>query len=294
MRCSPKPGAISQLQPLGCAVVVDRGPIRANTSRFFHRAPKTAHNESNNFSVSSFISLILKSQQSGTFLATCISYPAIRSIGDVQFYRRNRALSVAVVLCFISLTVGCGWQPDFAASQSALQNRTLPFHSNTSPRSLSNRVGAASGTPILVHLQAPLSSSLCRAGDPFKAILDEAVVLGGQTVAGKGSLVTGRILEAKPSEPSREAGYLRLTLTGISLDGKSWPLQTSNVFIKGATYVREAPAPPVHLAGASTPLMDSAAPRHVRIEVREDAGVPADRLLTFHLTQPVAVENSGQ
>jgi hypothetical protein len=30
------------------------------------------------------------------------------------------------------------------------------------------------------------------------------------------------------------------------------------------------------------------------MEVREEAGVLADRLLTFRLTQPAAIENSGQ
>ena len=208
----------------------------------------------------------------------------------------TRMQALALSLALLSLTVGCGRQPDFAISQSTIPNRALPFHSNTSsPRwsPTSAIMGIAFGTPIVVRLQAPLSSSLCQAGDSFRAILDEAMVVKGQTVAAKGTLVTGKILEAKPSDPSREAGYLRLTLTGISLDGKSWPLHTSNVFVKGATYEREAPAPPMQLVGASTPLIDKAAPRHLRIEIREDAGVPADRLLTFRLTQLVSAENSG-
>jgi hypothetical protein len=212
----------------------------------------------------------------------------------VKFDTGKQALALS--LAWASLTIGCGRQPDFAISQSTLQSRALPFHSEaTNPHWSANSAlaGVALDTPILVHLQTPLSSALCRAGDSFKATLQEAIVLRGQAVAAKGSLVTGKILEAKPSDPSREAGYLRLTLTGISLDGKSWRLQTSNIFVKGATYEREAPAPPIQLAGASTPLIDQPVPRHLRIEIREDAGVPADRLLTFRLTHPVSVENSG-
>jgi hypothetical protein len=210
---------------------------------------------------------------------------------------RKRAWAVSIALA--GLTISCGRQPDFVAGQSLLQDRALPFHPDPNAKGLTRHdtsylAGVAPGTPILVHLQAPLSSARSRAGDSFKAILDEAIVVRGQTIVVKGALITGKILEAKPSDPDHEAGYLRLTLTEISLDGKSWPLQTSNVFVKGATYERDAPAPPIQLVGDSKSLTPKAAPRVVRIEVREEAGVPADRHLTFRLTQPVSLENSGQ
>jgi hypothetical protein len=166
----------------------------------------------------------------------------------VKFDSGQNALAIAMALA--CLTVSCGRHPDFAVNQSTLQGWSLPFHPDTSSqRRLVNRSGFISGTPILVRLQVPLSSSLCRTGDLFKATLDEPIVSRGQTIA-KGALLTGKILEAKPSDPFREAGYLRLTLTGISLGGKSWPLQTSNVFVKGATYQRDSPSP-IRLAGIS-------------------------------------------
>ena len=118
-------------------------------------------------------------------------------------------------------------------------------------------------------------------------------MLSGLTIAPKGALLTGKILEAKSSNPFREAGYLRLALTEISIDGKSMPLLTSSIFLKGATYEREVSAPPVQLVGTKT-LLSKVAPAPQRIEVREDAAVSSERLLTFRLTQPAVVEHGGQ
>lgn len=205
-----------------------------------------------------------------------------------------RQAAIALTLALAS-TVGCARQPEFAASDSTLKHRTLPFHANsgTQPR-LSDRTALESGTPVPVHLQTPLSSSLGRAGDTFTAILEHEIVSRGTVFAAKGAVVIGKILEAKPSDPSHEAGYLRLTLTEISLDGKSWPLQTSNVFVKGATYQRDAATPPMQLVGATKALTPRIVPPPARIQVREEAEVSSGRLLIFRLTQPVSVENIEQ
>ena len=213
--------------------------------------------------------------------------------------RVRQAWLLVVALAFS--TGGCVRRPEFTAGQpGTTQEPTLPFqeagsHAPVTPAaafslSLSD---LAMGTPLLVHLQAPLSSAHGRAGNTFKAILDEPILLSGQTIASKGAIVIGKILEAKPSDPVHEAGYLRLTLTGIWLNGESWSLQTSRVFVKGATYQREAAVAPVQLAAASTSLTASGVPATRIVQVHEDAGVPADRLLIFRLSQTHRVQNAG-
>lgn len=202
-------------------------------------------------------------------------------------------------LALLGLSIGCARQPDFAATQSSLPERTLPFHPTvvTAKRPLEPSFSLADvppGTPILVHLQTPLSSSLSHPGESFKAILDEAIVVNGQTIARMGTQVTGKILQAKASDPAREAGYLRLSLIAITVEGQPWPLQTSSIFLKGAAYDREVPVPPVQLVGASTTISRQVPSASARIIVREDAAVSADRLLTFRLSQPIAGEHGGQ
>jgi hypothetical protein len=143
-------------------------------------------------------------------------------------------------------------------------------------------------------LESSLSSAHAVTGDSFKAVLEAPLVWKGQTIAPRGSLLRGKVLEAKPSEPSREAGYLRLALTTMSIDGKVWPLQTSSVFVKGATYEREATILPVQLATASKSLVPETTLRPQHIQIHDDAGIPASRLLTFHMSQPVTVAHGGE
>jgi hypothetical protein len=203
-----------------------------------------------------------------------------------------------LLLALLILLVGCARQPDLTATP-ALPDHTLPFDRNSpnprqSPASAFSLDDVPAGTVIVVHLQVPLSSSLAHSGDSFQAILEGPILLRGQSIAARGSLVTGKVLQAKSSDPSREAGYLRLALTEIAIAGRRWPLQTSSVFIKGATYDREASTPPVQLVGASNSRVTPATLRSPRILVREDAGVPADRSLTFRLSQFAANEHGGQ
>jgi hypothetical protein len=117
-------------------------------------------------------------------------------------------------------------------------------------------------------------------------MLEEPLFVSAHVVAPRGTVIKGRILEAKPSDPAEEAGYLRLTLTSISLAGKTLPLQTSHLFLKGATYERESVLP-VQLASASTAVR---VPSSRMTQVHEDVGIPSDRRLIFRLSQAISVQ----
>ena len=211
----------------------------------------------------------------------------------------RKQIAMAMPLIFAGVAIGCGQRPQIAAGQSTFQDRAVPFHPDTGSKKRSGGLALSltdigSGTPILVRLETSLSSAHAVAGDSFKAVLDEPMICKGQTLAPKGSLLRGKVLEAKPSEPSREAGYLRLAITGISINGKTFPLQTASIFVKGATYEREATILPVQLASAAKNLIPPTTLRPQRIVVRDEAAIPTLRLLTFHLTQPVTLANGGQ
>jgi hypothetical protein len=203
---------------------------------------------------------------------------------------RSWTTALLILIMLIVLNVGCVRQTDFATGQPSSQERGLPFQgSDTPPNDFEASFPLAHlvvGTPLTVHVETPLSSMRSRPGSSFTALLDEPLLVSGHVVAPKGSVMKGKILEAKPSEPADEAGYLRLTLAAISLGGKTWPLQTSHVFLKGATYERESVVP-VQLASAST---TARVPSSRMIQVHEDVGIASDRKLIFRLSQAISVQ----
>jgi hypothetical protein len=87
-----------------------------------------------------------------------------------------------------------------------------------------------------MRLQLALSSAHSRVGDSFGGVLDEPVVVAGNTVAPRGAPVTGSVVAAKASGGLHDPGYLRVTLVSIDMNGKSVPLQTSSIFAKGGSY----------------------------------------------------------
>jgi hypothetical protein len=213
-------------------------------------------------------------------------------------WRTRKQIILATSLAFVCVTIGCGQRPQIASAQSALQERALPFHGESGSKKRPAEIAQsltdmASGTPIPVRLDTSLSSAHAMAGDSFQAVLDAPMIWKGQIIAPKGSRIHGKVLEAKPSEPTREAGYLRLALIGISLDGKTYPLPSASIFVKGATYEREAEILPLQLASPSKTLVPVSTLHPQRIAVRDDAGIAAARLLIFHLAQPVTVANGS-
>jgi hypothetical protein len=150
-----------------------------------------------------------------------------------------------------------------------------------------------------------LSSAASQSGDSFDAVLDEPIVIDGQTVAPRGAAVTGRVVAAKASGRLQDPGYLRLTLTSIEVNGKALPLQTSSIFAKGGSHEKRNLAMIGGGAGAGAliggiagggkgALIGSAigaagGTGTAYATGKKDAGFSAERRLTFRLTQPVPV-----
>jgi hypothetical protein len=91
-------------------------------------------------------------------------------------------------------------------------------------------------TAIYVRLQQSLSSATAQPGQRFSAVLDEPLMVDNQTVAPKGAPVEGRVVAARTSGHLHNSGYLRITLSSITVNGKSVPLQTNSMFVSGGSY----------------------------------------------------------
>jgi hypothetical protein len=152
---------------------------------------------------------------------------------------------IAVVLLALSLLCACGRPPAEGAANSA-DAQKLPFDRQSSSTGVSpsqvlvpSSTKLPEGTPIPIRLQSALSSASAHAGDTFNAIVDEPVVIDGQTIVAAGTPVIGRVLEAKPSASSPghapEPGYLRIVLVSLKADGRAVMIETSSIFAKGGS-----------------------------------------------------------
>jgi hypothetical protein len=147
----------------------------------------------------------------------------------------SRNLFFLILLVFAGLAAGCGVgaQPPTVAADtpatSATPQQQLPFVEGKA-------LVVPANTAIYVRLQQSISSATAQPGQNFSAELDEPLVVEGQTLAPKGAPVTGKVVAARDSGHLHNAGYLRITLSSITLNGKTVPLQTNSMFVSGGSY----------------------------------------------------------
>jgi hypothetical protein len=93
------------------------------------------------------------------------------------------------------------------------------------------------GKLIQVRLLQNLNSRSADPGQSFEAELATPLASAGNTVFPQGSLVRGRVVDARPSGRLQKPGYLSLTLDSIRMnDGKWVAIQTSHVSVEGTSH----------------------------------------------------------
>jgi hypothetical protein len=137
-------------------------------------------------------------------------------------------VEAALIVLLVAGCGGIGTEPPVSANDNP-NGGHLPF-------SGSKPVLVPAGTVIYVRLQQPLASATAQPGESFSAVLDQPVVVDNQTVVAPGAALTGKVLAAHRSGHLHNAGYVRITLTSITLQGKSLPLETNSVFIGGGSF----------------------------------------------------------
>jgi hypothetical protein len=202
---------------------------------------------------------------------------------------------LAIALMLGLILAGCSRREGLPlAEESASADQHLPFDATSDKGGISPTGSLApaaipAGTPVTIHLRLSLSSASSHPGDPFEAVLDEPIVVRGHTLVPRGAVLSGRVLDARASDRFQEAGYLRLGLTAISLNGKVMPIQTSSIFMKrgsheqrNVTIIRDGSGNKGALIGASVD-----APGTTYATGSMDVGVAPERRLTFRLAQPL-------
>lgn len=183
----------------------------------------------------------------------------------------QNSFCVILLGLFAALITGCSsfnTQPSIANADSA-NSQQLPF---TEAKPLV----VPAETVIYVHLKEPLSASDAEAGQDFPAVLDEALLVENQVVAPQGSLISGKVVAARESGHLHRAGYVRIRLSSIAINGKQIPLATNSVIAaSGSVHTRSFS----FLAGANS----------FRDTSGKEAGFSPAQRLSFRLTQPLNI-----
>jgi hypothetical protein len=89
------------------------------------------------------------------------------------------------------------------------------------------------GTRLLVRTIEPIDSAKNRVGDKFSATLEEALYVDNVLVAPRGSELYGRLDEAQEAGHISGKSQLKLSLTGIVINGQTVALSTGDYELSG-------------------------------------------------------------
>jgi len=227
-----------------------------------------------------------------------------------------------VLVALLAAVTGCGKQMSTPVARSANDQpstqaqtaQAAPFSgkndsadaSKTTSKSLvPQEVVIPSGTAITVRLQNAVSSATSSPGDQFEAVLDQPIVVDGETIAPTGAQVTGRVVAARRSGRLTHPGYLRIALASMDVRGKTILLQSSSVMVAGAAHKKRNLAwigggagggalIGAIASGGTGALIGSAigaagGTGAAYATGKKDVGFGPERRLTFRLTRPITI-----
>jgi hypothetical protein len=141
-------------------------------------------------------------------------------------------------------------------------------------------------TVIYVQLREAIMSASAHSGQSFAAVLDEPLLVDGQTVAPQGAEVTGKVVSARESGRLHTGGYVRITLSSIIVNGKTMPVQTNTAIAGGGSF-RNRDLSFVN-GGSGGPLSTSF---HAASSAsnKKAAGFAEDSRIGFRLMQPLTI-----
>ena len=161
------------------------------------------------------------------------------------------------------------------------------------------------GESLLVRMIDGVDSSKSNVGEVFHASLETDLTIGNTVVARKGTDIYGRLANAKEAGHMSGSAELQLELTRIIIDGKDYPIVSSDYSLKGkgrgsdtakkvgGGAVAGAIIGAIAGGGKGAAIgagVGSAAGAGVQVFTRgQQVKVPSETLLEFRLQQPVMV-----
>ena len=152
--------------------------------------------------------------------------------GDVQTFSTNDIVA-------LTFTRGSSQQQQMAPpAPAAPAPAPAPAAPNVSQNNYDSQPGSDSvtlpaGQSLLVRMIDGVDSSKNHVGDIFHASLETDLNVNGQLVARKGSDVYGRLATAQKAGDFAGKSELQLELTRIVIDGRDYPLVSSDYVAQG-------------------------------------------------------------
>jgi len=117
--------------------------------------------------------------------------------------------------------------PKAAASTSVASQAAAPVSQAPAPPP---QIHVTAGTALVIRIDQRLSAKESAPGEKFTGEVVEALNgPNGEVVIPKGAPVTGKVDEAHKQGNFKGAATLELRLTSLTLDGKTYPLETRDV-----------------------------------------------------------------
>jgi len=217
--------------------------------------------------------------------------------GEVQTF----STSDIVALTFTGRAGGSA--PTAAPAPAAAMAPTPP--SAPAPAPAGGDITIPAGQSLLIRMIDGVDSAKNHVGDVFHASLETDLTIGNTTVARKGTDVYGRLAESQKSGTFTGHSELQLELTRLVIDGKDYPVVSSDYTLQGkgqgSSTAKRAGVGAVAgtvigaIAGggkgaAIGAAAGGAAGAGTKVLTKgEQVKVPSETVLEFRLQQPVTV-----
>jgi hypothetical protein len=201
------------------------------------------------------------------------------------------------------------YAPTPSAQSPAPNSAPVPSATSSSiPRTTAQSVVVPSGTQITVRTIDAVDSDKNHPGDKFQASLEQPLVVNDITVAPKGTSVYGKLQQVQEAGQLTGKSQLRLALTGIVINGQTYPLSSGEYEVSGKSRGRStatkvgggaalgAVIGAIAGGGKGAAIgagVGAGAGTAVQVVTKGDqVHVPSETLLEFTLDQPVSLPAS--
>jgi hypothetical protein len=151
---------------------------------------------------------------------------------------QNKALVRILIVVGLLALYGCGQSPSTSSTPGAADtaggNSAPPAEQKPSePLFAAKPIVVDAGTQIRVTVDQSVSSKSSNPGDHFDASLAAPVVVGEKVVIPSGARARGTVTDAKSAGKFKGNAELSVTLDSITVNGKSYTVQTTSVTESG-------------------------------------------------------------